>query len=144
VTVGELRELAHGIYPPLLRDRGIAEALRAAANRSPLATIVETDELGRFDTELEAAVYFCCLEAMQNAGKHAGEGSTITIVVRREADEVFFSIADDGAGFDTTAFAGGHGFENMGDRLGAIGGRLQVESTVGVGTTISGWLPVPE
>lgn len=144
VTVGELRELAHGIYPPLLRDRGIAEALRAAANRSPLATIVETEELGRFDTELEAAVYFCCLEAMQNAGKHAGEGSTITIVVRREADEVFFSIADDGAGFDTAAFAGGHGFENMGDRLGAIGGRLQVESTVGVGTTISGWLPVPE
>ena len=143
LTVGELRELAHGIYPPLLRDRGIGEALVAAANRSPIPTAVEAGGVGRFDTELEAAVYFCCLEAMQNAGKHAGDGATIAVTVTRTGDEVAFSIADDGAGFDTAAFAGGHGFVNMGDRLGAIGGRLQVDSAVGAGTTISGSLPVP-
>ena len=71
-TLTELRELAHGIYPPLLMDRGLPEALRAAANRSALATDVDA-EVGRFPAEVEAAVYFCCLEALQNAGKHAGE-----------------------------------------------------------------------
>ena len=78
VTVGELRELAHGIYPPLLRDRGLPEALATAANRGPLPAQVRADGLGRYPTDVEAAVYFCCLEALQNAGKHAGDGSAVT------------------------------------------------------------------
>ena len=77
VTLDTLRELAHGIYPPLLRDRGLSDALQTAANRAPLPTTVEADGVGRHDTDLEAAVYFCCLEAMQNAGKHAGDGARI-------------------------------------------------------------------
>ncbi|CAN5582854.1 hypothetical protein BH10ACT3_BH10ACT3_13780 [soil metagenome] len=144
ITVGELRELAHGIYPPLLRDRGLGEALRAAGNRSPLPTTVEAEDVGRFDTDLEAAVYFCCLEAMQNAAKHAGERATLQVTVVRSPDHVEFSVRDDGAGFEEGVFVGGHGFMNMEDRLGAIGGRLSVASAPGQGTTISGTIPVPD
>ncbi|MBX3285745.1 MAG: sensor histidine kinase [Actinobacteria bacterium] len=141
-TVGELRELAHGIYPPLLRDRGLAEALQAAANRSPLPATVVVEGVGRVDDELEAAVYFCCLEAMQNAGKHAGEDATIEVEVCREAERVTFAVRDDGAGFDLAAVSGGHGFANMEDRLGAIGGHVAVRSTPGGGTTVSGEVPL--
>ena len=80
-TIQELRDLAHGIYPPLLMDAGLAEALRAAANRSPLSVGVDAEGSGRYSSELEAAVYFCCLEALQNAGKHAPEAS-VSIVLR--------------------------------------------------------------
>ena len=75
-AVQELRNLAHGIYPPLLMDRGLARgALRAAAGRAALPTAVDAEGIGRYPQEVEAAVYFCCLEALQNAGKHAGDGA---------------------------------------------------------------------
>ncbi len=82
-AVQELRALAHGIYPPLLIDRGLEEALRAAAGRAALPTTVEATDLGRYSPETEAAVYFCCMEALQNAGKHAGEGASATVRVWR-------------------------------------------------------------
>jgi signal transduction histidine kinase len=139
-TLTELRELAHGIYPPLLMDRGLPEALRAAANRATLPTEVRAD-VGRYEPEVEAAVYFCCLEAMQNAGKHAGEGARMTVTVSASETELCFEVADDGAGFETTdAARTGHGFVNMADRLGAIGGSLVVESNPGSGTRICGRL----
>lgn len=140
-TLTELRELAHGIYPPLLRSRGLPEALTAAANRAVLSTTVLAADLGRFDPDVEAAVYFCCLEAIQNAGKHAGDGASISITVGHAAGELEFAVSDDGAGFDPTAVAGGHGFVNMTDRLGARGGTLTVTSAPGSGTTIAGRLP---
>jgi signal transduction histidine kinase len=141
-TLTELRELAHGIYPPLLMDRGLPEALRAAANRAVLPTSVEAD-VGRYPPALEAAVYFCCLEALQNAGKHAGEGSTIAISVDADDHVLRFTVADDGAGFDATSSAvRGHGFVNMADRLGAIGGTLHVDSAPGKGTRIGGEIPL--
>jgi signal transduction histidine kinase len=137
-TLTELRELAHGIYPPLLMDRGLPEALRAAANRAVLPTEVAAD-VGRYEPEVEAAVYFCCLEAMQNAGKYAGEGARITVTVSASEDELRFEVADDGPGFDAThAARTGHGFVNMADRLGAIGGALDVDSAPGTGTRIRG------
>ena len=83
-TLRELRELAHGIYPPLLRDRGLPEALQTAANRATLPTTVEADGIGRYPEGVETAVYFCCLEAMQNAGKHAGDGAELTVRVALE------------------------------------------------------------
>jgi signal transduction histidine kinase len=141
-TLTELRELAHGIYPPLLMDRGLGEALRAAANRSVLPTDVEA-EVGRFPADMEAAVYFCVLEALQNAGKHAGEGARLVVNVHADDHELYFSVKDDGAGFDMTSSGiRGHGFVNMEDRLGAISGTLKVESAPGAGTTISGEIPL--
>jgi signal transduction histidine kinase len=143
-TIQELRNLAHGIYPPLLVDAGLPEALRAAANRSPVRAVVEADGVGRYPADLEAAAYFCCLEALQNAGKHAGADATVTIRLREEAGGLIFDVADDGPGFDATTKGSGQGFVNMSDRLGAIGGRLRVASRPGEGTTISGTIPLPE
>ncbi len=143
-TLTQLRELAHGIYPPLLMDRGLPEALRAAANRAVLHTEVVAD-VGRYASETEAAVYFCCLEAMQNAGKHAGESARVSISVAETEGELRFEVADDGAGFDTDRGAAqGHGFVNMGDRLGAIGGSLTIDSAIGSGTRIIGTIPLGE
>jgi signal transduction histidine kinase len=141
-TLAELRELAHGIYPPLLRDRGLAEALRTAANRAALPTEVTSEGIERYPTETEAAVYFCCLEAMQNAGKHAGEGASITVTITGDERHLDFTVADDGAGFDPAIAVDGHGFVNMRDRLGAVGGTLTVESSPGSGTKIIGRIPL--
>ncbi len=141
-TLTQLRELAHGIYPPLLMDRGLPEALRAAANRSVLPVDVDA-AVGRFPAEVEAAVYFCCLEAMQNAGKHAGAGARVKITVTGGDRELCFEVEDDGAGFDASgAQRKGHGFVNMADRLGAIGGSLTVDSAPEQGTRIGGVIPL--
>jgi signal transduction histidine kinase len=140
-TIQELRDLAHGIYPPLLMDSGLPEALRAAANRSPLAVSVRVDGLGRYPSEVEAAVYFCCLEALQNAGKHAPEAN-VEIEVTESDGTVRFEVVDDGPGFDVSAAKGGHGYTNMSDRLGAIGGTVEWRSAPGSGTTIAGSIPV--
>jgi signal transduction histidine kinase len=143
-AVQELRSLAHGIYPPLLVDRGLAEALSAAGGRAARPTRVTIDGIGRFPSEIEAAVYFCCLEAMQNAGKHAGDGSSLTVRVWQDEGALLFEVADDGAGFDPSARnSPGHGFVNMGDRVGAVGGTFGVQSAVGRGTRVSGRIPVP-
>jgi signal transduction histidine kinase len=139
-TIGELRELAHGIYPPLLRNRGLGEALRTAANRSPLPCAVEIDLPGRYPEEVETATYFCCLEALQNAGKHAGAEAAVTVRVGQDGPALWFVVQDDGAGFDPGGVAG-HGFDNMRDRLGAIGGHLTIESARGAGTTVRGAIP---
>ncbi|HEY2522063.1 MAG TPA: GAF domain-containing sensor histidine kinase [Streptosporangiaceae bacterium] len=142
-TIKELRELAHGIYPPLLADQGLGEALRAAAGRSPLAVAVSVaDDVGRYPAELEAAIYFCCLEALQNAGKHA-PGATVQLGVWTEAGGLNFAVSDDGPGFDPAQARGGHGFVNMADRLGAIGGTVRWDSIPGRGATISGSIPLP-
>ena len=143
-AVQELRNLAHGIYPPLLVDRGLPEALSAAGGRAALPTTVTAEGLGRYSPEAEAAVYFCCLEAMQNAGKHAGDGSTMTVRVWEDEGALLFEVADDGAGFDPSAQrTPGAGFVNMGDRVGAIGGTFGVQSAPGRGTRVSGRIPVP-
>ena len=140
-TIQELRDLAHGIYPPLLMDSGLPEALRAAANRSPLAVSVETDGLGRYPTELEAAVYFCCMEAIQNAAKHA-PGAEVVVSVTEDEGVVHFSVIDDGPGFDVAAATAGHGYVNMSDRVGAIGGTVEWTSAPGRGARIVGTIPV--
>jgi signal transduction histidine kinase len=142
-AVQELRELAHGIYPPLLMDQGLTAALRAAAGRSPLdVEIEETDAIARYNADVEAAVYFCCLEAMQNAAKYAGEGAHVTVHVREDEGKLVFDVADDGAGFDPASRGAGAGFTNMYDRLGAIGGSLRVDAAPGEGTRISGAIPL--
>ncbi|HTZ25738.1 MAG TPA: histidine kinase [Streptosporangiaceae bacterium] len=143
-TAQELRSLAHGIYPPLLRAHGLADALFAAASRAPLPTIVRAGSLGRYPADVEAAVYFCCLEAIQNACKHAGERATIRLHVREERGTLTFEVTDDGAGFDAAACGLGAGLLNMADRLGALGGRLLVDSAAGQGFRVTGMVPVAE
>jgi signal transduction histidine kinase len=140
-TIAELRSLAHGIYPPLLRERGLGEALRAAALRSPLASRVRDELPGRLPAEVEAAAYFCCLEAMQNAAKHAGRDASLEVLVRCADAGLDFEVRDDGAGFDAGPGAG-HGFQNMTDRVGALGGTLEVTSVQGQGTSVRGRIPV--
>jgi signal transduction histidine kinase len=141
-ALDELRDLSHGIFPPLLSDSGLAEALPAVAARAPVGCRVDTDAIGRYSADREAAVYFCCLEALQNAGKHAGEGASVSISIREEAGQLMFAVEDDGRGFDPDAVNGGTGLTNMRDRLGAFGGRLEVESAVGRGAAIRGSVPV--
>jgi signal transduction histidine kinase len=140
-TIKELRELAHGIYPPLLVDSGLTEALRAVANRSPLDVDLSTEGIGRYGRDIEAAIYFCCLEALQNAGKHA-PASHVTVRIWEELGGLLFEVSDDGPGFDSTLAQRGHGYVNMMDRLGAIGGAVRWESQAGEGTTIRGSVPL--
>ena len=140
-TIVELRDLAHGIYPPLLADSGLDQALRAAAGRSPLAVTVLAAGVGRYAPEVEAAVYFCCLEALQNAAKHAPAAS-VQVRAWEEAGGLLFSVRDDGPGFDAAAARRGHGFTNMADRLGAIGGTVRWQSEPGHGTEITGSIPL--
>jgi signal transduction histidine kinase len=141
-TIQQLRDLAHGIYPPLLADKGLPDALASAARRAALPTTVDAQGIGRYPPEREAAVYFCCLEALQNAGKYAGDGATATVTLREEAGGLVFDVQDDGMGFDVSARRLGAGFTNMNDRLGAVGGTLRVASTPGVGTRVSGAIPL--
>jgi signal transduction histidine kinase len=135
-----LRDLARGIYPPLLATRGLAAALDAQARRSPVPVTLMADGLRRYPQEAEAAVYFCVLEALQNVAKYAGaSGAAVTLVSAGEALE--FSVTDDGAGFDTGSGGTGSGLQGMADRLAALGGDLQVRSEPGQGTTVTGRLP---
>jgi signal transduction histidine kinase len=141
-TIKELRELAHGIYPPLLADNGLGDALRAAASRSPLTVrVAVADEVGRYPAELEAAIYFACMEALQNAAKHA-PGATVDLRLWTESGGLLFSVADDGPGYDAAVARRGHGYINMADRLGAIGGTVRWDSTPGHGSSVSGSVPL--
>jgi signal transduction histidine kinase len=138
----DFRDLAHGIYPPLLQDRGLSEALANAARRATIPTRIEAPAARRYDPEMEATVYFCCLEALQNAGKHAGPGARATIRLREEEDALLFEVADDGSGLDPALAGSGTGFTNMRDRLEALGGSLRIESTLSRGTRVVGTLPL--
>ena len=140
-TSDELRCLAHGIYPPLLAEKGLATALPAAARRSALPVTVQAVPPGRYPAETEATVYFCCLEAIQNAAKHAGDGATQTLRVAEEGGALIFEAIDDGQGFDARGRGLGAGFVNMDDRLRALRGSLRVDSAPGRGTRVTGILP---
>jgi signal transduction histidine kinase len=137
-----LRELAHGIYPPLLRERGLPEALSATAGRASLPTIVDADGLGRFEPDVEAAVYFCCVEALQNSCKYAGHDAKVSLTVSQADGDLTFEVLDDGVGFDSSGVVEGSGFVNMRDRLGAFGGVISITSAPGAGTSVRGSLPV--
>ncbi len=140
-TIQELRELAHGIYPPLLVDSGLVEALRAAGNRNPLPVTIVADGIGRYPSETEAAIYFCCLEALQNAAKHASD-ARIEVRLWEESGGLLFTVADDGPGFDPAKAQRGHGYVNMTDRLGAIGGTVRWDSEIGKGSQVHGSVPL--
>jgi len=139
-TLETLRDLARGIYPPLLADKGLPAALEAQARKATVPVSVDGDGVGRYAQEVEAAVYFCCLEALQNTQKYAGATSA-AISLGVNDGKLSFTVTDDGAGFDPMAASRGAGLTNMADRLDALGGRLQLESGHGRGTIVTGVLP---
>ena len=138
-ALDDVRSLAAGVYPALLVDCGLEEALRSVARRSPLPVEVDASGVGRYPPQIEAAVYFSCLEALQNAAKHA-HAELVSVSVTN-GNGLSFEVRDDGQGFDRDAGAGGHGLTNISDRLGAVGGTLTAESHPGGGTRIAGTIP---
>ena len=136
-----LRDLARGIYPPLLADKGLVVALESQARKATVPVRVEAEAVERYAQDVEATVYFCVLEALQNVQKYAqaiaGGGAP-----DREEGTLSFAVIDDGAGFDTATVRKGAGLTNMGDRLDAIGGNVEIRSHPGGGTTVLGSLPV--
>ena len=140
-ALDDLRDLARGIYPPLLADKGLGSALDAQARKAPFPVRVDADGVGRLPQDVEAAVYFSCLEALQNVAKYAA-ASEATITITRSPTLLTFAVTDDGRGFDPTAMASGGGLEGLGDRLAAIGGTFDLRTAPGAGTTISGTVPI--
>jgi signal transduction histidine kinase len=135
-----LRDLARGIYAPLLADKGLSAALEAQARKTPVPVTVGSDGVGRYPPEAEAAAYFCVLEALQNVTKYA-KASRAVVRLAEEAGDLVFQVEDDGGGFDPGTTPPGSGLQNMADRLEALGGNLEVRSAPGEGTTVLGRIP---
>lgn len=140
-TLEDLRDLARGIYPPLLADQGLTHALEAQARRSPLTVAVHPDGVGRYGQDVESAVYFCCLEALNNVAKYA-HASTVEIRLSESDGVLRFDVVDDGHGFDPSTTDRGTGLQGMADRLAAVDGTLEVTSEPGAGTGVYGRVPV--
>jgi signal transduction histidine kinase len=136
-----LRDLARGIYPPLLADQGLVVALEGQARKAALPVEVEGEGIGRYPQEVEAAVYFCCLEALQNVAKYAN-ASTARVRLADLDGTVTFEVTDDGTGFDPEHTPLGTGLQGMRDRLEALGGTLMIGSTPDRGTTVGGTIRV--
>ncbi|HZN43343.1 MAG TPA: ATP-binding protein [Actinomycetota bacterium] len=143
VALTTLLDLAGGIYPAELEERGIGPALTTLGRSAGIPIDVDVDGVGRLPIEIEAAIYFVCLEAMQNAAKYA-HATEVRVALEREDDTIAFSVRDDGVGFDAASTTSGSGLQNMRDRLAAFGGDVGISSTPGAGTTVSGRLEMPE
>jgi len=137
----ELRDLARGIYPPLLADQGLVAALQSQARKSIVPVAIEADGVGRYPRETEAAVYFSCLEALQNVAKYAN-ASLVTVSLSEGDHRLTFEVTDDGVGFDAGQISFGTGLQGITDRLSAVGGDAEVRSTPGAGTSVTGHLPI--
>jgi signal transduction histidine kinase len=140
-TIDEIRSLASGIYPPVLTRAGLGEALRMAQLTAAVPTRVRADGIGRYSPEIETTVYFSCSEALQNAAKHAGSATSVTISLWQDQD-LHFEVSDNGAGFDVRIRPPGRGLTNLSDRVTAVGGTVWLRSTPGQGTILGGSIPL--
>jgi signal transduction histidine kinase len=138
-VIDSIRELASHGAPALLEERGLEEALVAAAERMPVPTVVRCRGVARYTPEVEKAVYFSCLEAMQNAEKHADEAAHVTVELAERDSELRFVVTDDGCGFDAYATPAGAGLTNITARMYAVGGGSAIDSRRGCGSTVMGW-----
>ena len=138
-----LRDLARGIFPPLLADKGLTAALESHVRTSVVPVTVEADGVGRYAREVEAAVYFSVLEALQNVSKYSAADRAI-VTLRQPGDLLSFEVTDDGRGFDLGTVASGSGLRGMADRVEAVGGQLLIESSPGQGTRVSGHIRIVE
>jgi len=141
LVLKELRDLAHGLVPALLLEGGLAPAVAELARRSGQEVRTRIEPVGRFDTTIEQAVYYCCAEALQNAAKHAGSKARVELRLWRESGELHFTVRDDGPGLSAPPI--GKGLENMRRRLSDLGGRLGIGAAPGAGVMVEGVLPVP-
>jgi len=141
-AIEELRSVARGIYPAVLGDRGVGAAVTAVARTAAMPISIGDEWRGRHAEAVETTVYFCCLESLQNAAKHAGEGASATVRLFEDDDHVSFSVEDDGAGFDPGTVERGNGLTNLADRVSAVGGALTIDSANGQGTRVSASIPI--
>jgi signal transduction histidine kinase len=141
-TLDELREVAHGLYPPILSDWGLVPALERVTRRSPTAITMRAGDIGRYPPEIESAVYHCCHEAIQNATKHAGPSARITVELREHDHELTFRVSDDGPGFDLAQPVSSSGLRNIRDRIGALDGHISIVTAPGQGTAVAGSVPI--
>ncbi len=141
-ALDEIRSLTHGIYPATLLEQGLASAVRSAALRSPVSASVSVEGLGDYPREITSAVYFCCVEALQNVAKHAPGARSARIVLRETDSQLCFSVSDDGPGFRHDSARVGAGMVNMRDRITSVGGKLSVDSHPGQGTRVNGRIPL--
>ena len=141
LTIDSLRTLARGIYPPLLEAEGLGPALTAQMQRAPVPVTVQAAGVSRHSRDLEATVYFCVLEAVQNSIRHA-RAKSVLVAVGDQNGHLAFEVRDDGIGFDPANTKEGPGLTNIADRLDALGGVLEVDSAVGRGTRIGGRIPI--
>jgi signal transduction histidine kinase len=126
-AIHELREFAHGVVPPLLAERGLGQALAEAARRAAIPTDTQVQEIGRCDPATESAIYFCCLEALQNAAKHAGPQASAQLALWKDGGAVHFSVEDNGAGPLAQGLATqGQGLANIRERMAAVGGQITI------------------
>lgn len=139
-----LRSLARGIYPAVLHERGLGEALKSAGRRSPAPVSFRVTGIGRHPGDVEIAVYFCCLEAMQNVAKHAGHDVEAVVRLWREPRRLWFEVTDSGLGFDPVTVAHSNGLVNMHDRIEAVGGALTITASEGEGCAVRGWVPTAQ
>jgi signal transduction histidine kinase len=141
-ALDELRDLAHGIYPNLLSEAGLVRALTVVTRAAGPPVALTSDRVGRYSTEIESGLYYCCREALQNAVRHAGSAARITVHLGDDGHELRFEVRDDGVGFDPEARSDGAGLRNMEDRIGMLDGRFEVRSAPGAGTVVSGAVPL--
>jgi signal transduction histidine kinase len=139
-AIATLVRLSQGIYPPLLTERGLTDALRSAGETSIVPVRIDATGVGRYAGEVEAAAYFCALEALQNAGKHSG-ASAVRLTLLGEPDHISVVVEDDGVGFEPAGTDEGAGLVNMLDRAESVGGVLSVTSALGTGTKVAIRLP---
>jgi signal transduction histidine kinase len=142
-ALSDIRGVTLGPTPRLLHQRGLRDALRAAAAYSPMRVTLYAPASTRYPPEVERCVYFCCVEALQNVVKHAGRPARTWIRVSERPDRLVFEVEDSGVGFDLGSMRPGHGMASLADRVGALGGRLGIDTRPGFGTRIRGEVPLP-
>jgi signal transduction histidine kinase len=140
-AIQELRSVAQGTTPEVLDREGLTRALEAAVAHSAIPVRIQAAGLGRLSEDVETAVYFCCLECLQNAAKHAGRDASVTVHLSQFQGHLGFSVEDDGVGFDPATVLRGAGLDNLAERVGALGGTLRIDSRPGRGTRVTGHLP---
>ena len=140
-----LRRTLHDLYPQALTEHGLGPALRERVDALGCPARIDLDtqltQL-RFDPAVEAVIYYCCAEALQNTAKHA-PGAPVTVALTLDAahERLRFTVTDNGPGFDAESTRGGAGLQNMADRIGTLGGTLELRSVPGIGTQVAAWVP---